>query len=304
MGHVLKVLTLCFVLSALVVPLRADDGYLKELGTIVVDNYSQTPTWCGLHNQTLNYHGFRDALRTNLESLGSWGEGEHASFPADNNNAYSAMLVESASLYADAVDLFVVTMHAYTESGNEGSGAGAYPDGGSCLHFTTDHFTGWDLEKKPGNVNHSQVSWGSSDLETSIVVACEWLRNFGKPNLVAKIKKMHQGDHLMLSFATYCYDNSDSVESTAGLALARYLEGVYPYDPLPIYLAWHDTVKIWQPSGTRARVSLWADPNQGDNNCYHDYLQGNWRNWGFTGQPPTCTDNNLSVFQFADYVVP
>ena len=278
----LSCLLFCLLLLSCVSPAVADDGLLREMGTMVVDDYD--PACC--YFPDLAGQPFRDSLRARLLQSGGWQE--VPPFPLDNQACISDQIEVDGDNLGDRVDFFYWQGQSFI-------GNGSYS---TQLHMVSDHPRMCECYRDCGNVVHDECRWGADDCEVALVDTCEWLRNWNNQAIIAEIKKMHAGSHLHLGYATLCYVSGKQTPATAGNAFGWRLLGRQPGNPHPIYLAWLNTVCAYQPSGVIGRVSLW----QGD--CHNDYFQGNWRGWSYGGQPPVCTDQNLDEFDFIDAVSP
>lgn len=265
----------------------ADDGQLQEFGSMALDFY-QSSDCCWIH-EDLSWRGFRNGLHAKLLAA-AWTE--PTPFPLDNDAALSRH-VESAQHsedLSDHVDLFLWSGHSFL----------ADEDHGAQPHFVSEHMVPGQCEclRDCGNLNHEEVGLGPDDCEVALLVTCEFLRNYNNPTTIKRIKKMHQGCHLICGFATMAYCFGKSYPYPAGNYLGRKLLGNQPENPSTILNSWLALTNYWQPTGTIGRVSYWS----GD--CDHDYLQGNWRysepGWGYGGQPPACNDSNLNQFDFWD----
>jgi hypothetical protein len=158
------------------------------------------------------------------------------------------------------------------------------------LHMASQH-AGATCEsgRDCGNVVHAEIRLGASDNEVGIFVTCEWLCNKMSQSMMNEIKMMHQGNHLILSFATTSSWNANDVP--AATRLSWNFLGKNPGKlPVPIEKASRDACDYWPPANVVARVHLWAG------NCYNDYLQGNWKGWSYGSQPPAANSGNLNQF--------
>ncbi len=304
-------LLFCLALAALMPVLRVSTAAAAtgDMGTMALDAYEGSG--CTLWN--LHWSNFRNAFRTRLAAHG-WQE--IPPFPIDNAAATSYDLDKYGCNWGDTVDLFVWTGHAWVCEYPGAGGPGEYPegdrDGGACLHMISQHDRDatcicndpyWagchHYNRDCGNINHNEIRWGLNRNKVAVVVTCEWHRNATDPDILNKIKHMHNGNHLMLSFASHAWDG-DPYDTLAGQWFEYYLMGDYSAKlrPLPIYYAWGATIEKWQPSGVGVigRVHLW----QG---CFTDYLPGNWKHYGFGVKPPCChaCDDNLNAFTWWDY---
>lgn len=246
---------------------QADDAYPKEFLWTSVDEYDSN----GCQLWDCEWYDFVANLRSVLQTSGGW----QSCCGLRDASVTSGQIDEAGLNIMDDGDLSIWTGHAYLSAND--------PDYGNRLHMASQH----DLhppdcedDRDCGNIAHDEVWLGASDNEVAIFVTCEWLRNYNNENRVNAIKIMHHGNHLILSFATDSYWNAR--DAGAGTRLGENFLGVAPNrNPRPIEEAWREACDWWQPAGTIARVHLWA----GD--CYNDYLQGNWRGWGYGAQPPS-----------------
>jgi len=261
---------------------RADDGLLREVGTMVVDDYD--PACCAFPD--LAGQPFRHSLRTRLTQSGGWQE--VAPFPLDDQACTSHQIDVAGDNLGDRVDFFYWQGQSFIGDGTFSTE----------LHMASQHPQACECSRDCGNIHHNECRWGADDCEVALIDTCEWLRNWNNAAIRAEIKKVHAGSHLHLGYATIGYVSGKQTPATAGNAFRWRLLGHQPSNPQPIYLAWLNTVRAYQPSGVVGRVSLW----QGD--CDGDYFQGNWRGWSYGGQPPVCTDQNLDQFDFMDTVSP
>jgi len=234
-------------------------------------------------------------------SLGTVGWVENAPFPLDDANCFSGQINKGplGQNLGDTVDVFLWSGHSFL--GQSGPKKGGRPGYGSELHMVTEHLDPCqcDCIKTCGNIEHTEVALGANDNEVAIFVTCDWLKNYGEQWIMNEIKKMHQGNHLILGFASMSYDYGKQTPALAGASLGTKLKGISPsIEPKPILQAWLDTVREWQPQGVRGRISYW------DGDCENDYLPGNWRGWGYGAQPPAANDGNLDQFSIADCVSP
>ena len=252
---------------------QADDAYPKEFLWMCVDEYDSNG--CALWD--CEWYDFVNSLKSVLLNRGGW---ESCCGLRDASVTSDAIEVTGLNVMDDG-DLSLWTGHSYL-----------WEDGGvtgNRLHMATPHGLACESLRDCGNVVHEEVRLGASDNDVAIFVTCQWLRNYNNPARKNAIKMMHQANHLILSFATDSYWNAR--DSGAGSRLALNFLGVEPNrNPRPIEQAWREACDYWQPAGTVARVHLWA----GD--CYNDYLQGNWRGWGYGAQPPAANAGNFGQF--------
>ncbi len=286
------------LLTSLVVPQQsafADDTLWQEFGSMAVDHYVGT---CPAMGWDMDWQPFRNGLRYKLSAAG-WTES--APFPLDDADCYSRHINKApGDNLGDEVDLFLWSGHSFLGQAGPKDPKKGTPGYGAELHMVTEHLDPCqcDCIRTCGNIVHTEVALGMDDNEVAMFVTCQWLANYNQLWIYNEIKKMHQGNHLILGFATSSWDWGKKSPWQGGTYLGGKLLGVPPTNPRPILYAWGDTVRYWQPSGTIGRVHYW----HGD--CYNDYLQGNWRGWGFGGQPPAANDSNLDQFDSWDAVSP
>jgi len=296
---------LLFCLVIAVSACWGDDGNLKEIGTIAVDDYSACPS---MGNVTGSH--FCDGLEDVLAIAGGWTE--PLPFPIRNIDATSGQIdgTGTGQNLGDAVDFFVFTGHAWEAQYNWDYAPGPPNDRdyGAAYRLASQHdHPGNPIpwcecnQRDCGNINHKECRWGNDDNEVVLAYTCQFLRNLNKQTLLNQIKYMHNRNHIILGFASNAYFlPSPADASDFGAYLGWQLMGhntPYVKMPFSIIFSWFEACYMNQPGNTLVRVHYW----NGD--CFADFLPGNIADEGFGAQPPACTYQNRSQFTWLDYRV-